>query len=245
MLFGLPEYLILVLPLGGSLLVPLVGRFSEKLRDWTPAIFMGISMLLCWSLLLDIGHTNPSWDWINIPGILVVPFSVLLDPLSVIMAVLASTLCFLIYVYSTEHDYGTVTLGDSPTWNVTVENTGTADLDITGVSFTGSADLSCGATFPITLAPTDQTTLPITWSPSAFGELNAIATVESTDPVNPGVDITLTGDAVYSGPEINIPSNSHDYAAVRNNAYTRWFMTIENLGDASHFKIPINSIDLL
>ena len=103
MLFGLPEYIILVLPLAGSLIVPLVGRFNEKLRDWTPSIFMGISMILCWSLLPEIGSPNPTWHWINIPGVLVVPFGMLLDPLSVIMGVLSSTLCFLIYVYSTEY----------------------------------------------------------------------------------------------------------------------------------------------
>jgi len=102
MLFGLPYYLILVIPLAGSLLVPVVGRFSEKLRDWTPAIFMGIAMILSWSLLLEVDHptTTTSWVWIDYLGL---NFEVLLDPLSVIMAVLASTLCFLIYVYSTEY----------------------------------------------------------------------------------------------------------------------------------------------
>ncbi|MDF1539267.1 MAG: hypothetical protein P1Q69_10240, partial [Candidatus Thorarchaeota archaeon] len=102
MLFDLPYYLILVIPLAGSLLVPIVGRFSEKLRDWTPAIFMGIAMILCWSLIPEIGHptTTTSWVWISYLGL---NFEVLIDPLSVIMAVLASTLCFLIYVYSTEY----------------------------------------------------------------------------------------------------------------------------------------------
>lgn len=102
MLFGLPYYLILVIPLAGALLVPIVGRFSEKLRDWTPAIMMGIAMVLCWSLLLEVDNPvgTTSWVWIDYLGI---SFEVLLDPLSVIMAVLASTLCFLIYVYSTEY----------------------------------------------------------------------------------------------------------------------------------------------
>ena len=103
MLLGLPYYLILVIPLAGSLLVPLVGRFSIRLRDWTPAILMGITMALCWSLLLDLGIEHmPHYEWINIPG-LYVPFEMLLDPLSVIMAILSSSLCFLIYVYSTEY----------------------------------------------------------------------------------------------------------------------------------------------
>jgi NADH:ubiquinone oxidoreductase subunit 5 (subunit L)/multisubunit Na+/H+ antiporter MnhA subunit len=100
MLFGLPYYLILVIPLAGSLVVPIVGRFNAKLRDWTPAIFMGIAMIFCWSLLPEIGHpeTATSWTWVSYLGL---NFEVLLDPLSVIMAVLASTLSFLIYVHST------------------------------------------------------------------------------------------------------------------------------------------------
>lgn len=102
MLFGLPEYLIIVIPLAGSLFVPIIGRYSTRARDWTPALLMGISMILCWSLIPDIGSVPKTWNWINIPG-LVIPFSMLLDSLSVIMGVLASTLCFLIYVYSTEY----------------------------------------------------------------------------------------------------------------------------------------------
>ncbi|MFW9850313.1 MAG: NADH-quinone oxidoreductase subunit L [Candidatus Thorarchaeota archaeon] len=102
MLFGLPYYLILVIPLAGALLVPIAGKFSAKLRDWMPAIMMGIAMVLCWSLLSEVGNpqNQTSWVWIEYLGI---NFEILLDPLSVIMAVLASTLCFLIYVYSTEY----------------------------------------------------------------------------------------------------------------------------------------------
>lgn len=102
MLFGLPYYLLLVIPLAGSLVVPLTGRFNERLRDWTPALLMGITMILCWSLFPDIGNPQgpTSWPWIGALGL---RFEVLLDPLSVIMAVLSSTLCFLIYVYSTEY----------------------------------------------------------------------------------------------------------------------------------------------
>jgi NADH-quinone oxidoreductase subunit L len=102
MLFGLPYYLILVIPLGGSLLVPLAGRYNEKLRDWLPAILMGFTMLLCWSLLPEIGHALQTSTWTWIPA-LNLEFSVLLDPLSIIMSILSSTLCFLIYVYSTEY----------------------------------------------------------------------------------------------------------------------------------------------
>ncbi len=102
MLFGLPYYLILVIPLAGSLLVPVMGRVNERLRDWTPAILMGITMVLCWSLLPDLASPQGPTSWVWIAS-LNLSFSILLDPLSVVMAILSSTLCFLIYVYSTEY----------------------------------------------------------------------------------------------------------------------------------------------
>ncbi|MHA1247215.1 MAG: NADH-quinone oxidoreductase subunit 5 family protein [Candidatus Thorarchaeota archaeon] len=105
MLFGLPYYLILVVPFVGALLIPVAGRFSERLRDWMPVIFMGVSMAFAWSLLFDIGSPQgpTSWPWIPELGLY---FEILLDPLSVVMGVLSSTLCFLIYVYSTEYMAG-------------------------------------------------------------------------------------------------------------------------------------------
>lgn len=105
MLLGLPYYLLVVIPFVGSLLIPVMGRINERLRDWTPAIFMGVTMILAWSLLGDFDHASgtTSWTWIEVLGI---NFEVLLDPLSIIMTILASTLCFLIYVYSTEYMAG-------------------------------------------------------------------------------------------------------------------------------------------
>ncbi len=105
MLFGLPYYLILVIPFIGSLLIPVIGKFSERLRDWSPAIFMGITMVLAWSLLFDMESPQgpTSWPWIES---LHLEFAILLDPLSVLMAILASTLCFLIYIYATGYMAG-------------------------------------------------------------------------------------------------------------------------------------------
>ncbi len=138
-----------------------------------------------------------------------------------------------IYVPITSHDYGVVTVGDSATWDATVENIGTADLVIQDVAFTGtgSDDLSCPLTFPVTINPDDQTQIPLVYEPQDAGELNAIATIESNDPVNPTVDITLTGNAVNPGPDIYLPESTHDYGTVRINAYTRWLMEIQNTGD--------------
>jgi len=68
-----------------------------------------------------------------------------------------------IYVPNTSHDYGVVTIGDSITWNATIENVGTADLEINNVAFSGvgSTYLSCPLTFPITINPGNQIQIPL------------------------------------------------------------------------------------
>jgi len=138
-----------------------------------------------------------------------------------------------IHVPVTSHDYGVVTVGDSESWDATVQNTGTADLIIEDVTFTGtgSGGISCPLTFPVTINPSDQTQIPLVYEPQGAGELDAIATVESNDPVDPTVDITLTGNSVNPGPDIYLPEDTRDYDSVRINAYTRWLMEIQNIGD--------------
>jgi len=150
----------------------------------------------------------------------------------------------------TNHDYGTVSVGDSVTWNATVENIGTGDLEINNVAFTGTGYeyLSCPLMFPITIDPGNQLEIPIIYEPQDIGPLDAVATIESNDPVNPQVDIILIGNGVASDPDIYLPEDFHNYGSVRIYATTRWLMEVQNLGndiltidsitsDDSHFYI--------
>ena len=129
------------------------------------------------------------------------------------------------------HDYGVVTIGESSTWYATVESVGTADLVINNVIFTGSDELSCPASFPITIPRGSQEDIPMVYEPQAAGELNAVATIESNDPVDPEVDLTLTGNGVTPGPDLYLPENAHNYGTVRTKAYPGWHMEIQNIGD--------------
>ncbi len=133
----------------------------------------------------------------------------------------------------TSHDYGTIVINDSVTWLMTVQNVGQADLSIDAVVFSPPTDLSCPAAFPVIIAPSGNAQLPMQYDPSGFGPLSATATVSSTDPVQPNVDITLTGHAVYPDPYIDLAEGLHDYGAVRVNANTRWLMQISNHGNAT------------
>ena len=136
-----------------------------------------------------------------------------------------------IYIPTSNHNYGVVTVGDSETWEMLVQNIGADDLIITNLVIPGSAPIFTSFVTPQTIAVGGSLSIPLTYSPTETGPLNTIISVESNDPIDPSVNIYLTGNAVNSGPSISIPFNSHDYNDVRMNAYTRWFLDIENMGD--------------
>ncbi|MHC4415245.1 MAG: choice-of-anchor D domain-containing protein [Planctomycetota bacterium] len=129
------------------------------------------------------------------------------------------------------HDFGVVAIGDAPTWDMTVNNTGDATLEISAVTFSPPDDLSCPADFPVIIPVAGTEQLPIVFTPIVFGPLDATGTVFSNDPVHPQEPITLTGHGVYPDPTIDILQDVHDYGAVRVNAHTRWFMEISNHGN--------------
>jgi len=129
------------------------------------------------------------------------------------------------------HNYGAVTIGSSETWQMEVENTGIADLEITGVVIPGSTPVSTTFTPPQTISPGGSIFIPLTYQPTSIGHMDATIQIQSTDPINPSVDVFLTGDGVNSGPSIFVPVDDYDYGDIRVNAFTRWFLEIENIGD--------------
>ncbi len=131
----------------------------------------------------------------------------------------------------TAHNYGPVTIGSSETWQMEVENVGIADLEITGVVIPGSAPVSTTFNPPQTISPGNSIYIPLTFSPLQVGNMNIIIQIQSTDPISPSVEVNLSGDGVNSGPSIFVPDDVHDYYDVRVNAFTRWFLEIENIGD--------------
>ena len=135
-----------------------------------------------------------------------------------------------IHIPVTSHDFGPIAIGDSATWYLTVQNVGTADLNISALTFDPPEDLSCPIAFPVIIPPDGSEQLPIVYAPADFGPLDATATVFSNDPVHPEEQITLTGDGVYPDPHIHVLEGAHDYGPVRVNATTRWFMEVFNHG---------------
>lgn len=132
----------------------------------------------------------------------------------------------------TSYDFGTVTIGNLQTWNMTVGNTGTGELVIDGIDFSPvDAPLTADVSFPVNIPAGENTEIPIIYSPEETGSLNATGTINSNDPVNPTIDLEFTGNAVSGGPDIMVPVSAHDYGDIRVGANLRWYLTIINNGD--------------
>ena len=91
--------------------------------------------------------------------------------------------------------------------------------------------MTCTILFPVVVQIGKNVQLPIEYNPTAFGPLDAIATIFSNDPIHPSEQLTITGHGVYPEPTIYITALKHDFGQVRNGAHTRWFIDVTNQGE--------------
>lgn len=101
--------------------------------------------------------------------------------------------------------------------DVTLTNSGTADLELTGISVTtGGSDYSqmndCGG-FPATLMPGDTCTLSITFNPSVIGELLGQITITATGLSDETIDLEGIGFTPGSA-DFSLSSNNLDFGEV-------------------------------
>jgi hypothetical protein len=131
----------------------------------------------------------------------------------------------------TSHDYGMVTIGTSPPWNMFVSNTGSAPLIINDISIPVGTPVYTTASMPISIPEGTNVSIPLIYNPNEPVPLDVVVEIVSNDPVNPGVPIELTGHGLIPGPSAMTGVTSHNYGLVRNNAHTRWFYELKNVGD--------------
>ena len=141
----------------------------------------------------------------------------------------------------TSWNYGNVAVGDSSVWEMSVGNTGTAALTIEGLMVPNAVPVFSWETFPITLEPGEFTGIEMIFRPTEPGSLNTDFQILSTDPINPQINVNLTGEALLVGPSIVVPVTTHNYGNVRMNATTRWFFEVSNIGNE---ELIIESINI-
>jgi len=113
----------------------------------------------------------------------------------------------IIEVTPLEYDFGTVTIGDSATTIVTIQNTNGHIITINGISLAGGIDPH----FSITSSPTlpafldwngiSSAEVEITFSPQTAGDKTTVLAIVSDDLVNPMILVPLSGEGVDSEPD--------------------------------------------
>ncbi|MEN8224919.1 MAG: FlgD immunoglobulin-like domain containing protein [Bacteroidota bacterium] len=129
------------------------------------------------------------------------------------------------------HDYGIVTINSSPQWNMLVSNTGTAPLIINEIDIPAGEPVTTSVIPPVTVDPGNSTSIPFVYTPTEPVPLDIIVHVISNDPVNPSEPVHLSGHGVNSGPSAHTGVTTHDFGIVRQDAHTRWFYQLKNIGD--------------
>jgi len=89
--------------------------------------------------------------------------------------------------------FGNVTLNTPTTLPVTLTSSGTAPVTITSASLTGTGFTMSGATFPVTLNPTQSVTVNVQFDPTAAGAATGQLTIQSNSSTNGTVVVGLSG----------------------------------------------------
>jgi hypothetical protein len=100
-----------------------------------------------------------------------------------------------ISVSPTSVAFGNVTVGQTGTTPVTLQNTGTANLNVTAISATGTGYSVNGFILPLTLAPGASGTGNVVFAPKAAGAVNGSLTVASNSS-SAAPTVSLTGSGV-------------------------------------------------
>jgi rhodanese-related sulfurtransferase len=133
--------------------------------------------------------------------------------------------------------FGDVVVGDtSAPQTVTVKNTGTADLTVTGILLTGDADdfsvKSTTCTDP-TLTPGDSCSADIVFKPTTVGGKTGIAAISSNDPDTAVVDVPLSGTGIPTPePDISVSPASLTFGDVIIGNTSTKTVTVTNAGSA-------------
>ncbi len=128
-------------------------------------------------------------------------------------------------------DFGTIDTGQTGQETITITNTGTADLEITGIE----SDVS-GLTFDtttFTLAPNGSQTVTVTFPSSTEGTFSGNITISSNDPNS--ATSTLSVSVIVQpppAPAISVPQTAVDFGTVEFAQQVQRTITITNTGTA-------------
>lgn len=100
-----------ILPIVGAVLMPLLGRINQRLRDIAAVAFAFSAVVAALTMVPYLASDHYPGDiklltWIQLPGGKPLEVGVLVDPLSIIISNVVAFISFLIVVYSTGYMHG-------------------------------------------------------------------------------------------------------------------------------------------
>ncbi len=100
----------------------------------------------------------------------------------------------------TSIDFGATTIGATASHAVTIQNTGTATLDVTGISLASgtSAEFAWSPAAPFTVAAGASTTVTVTYQPTDGGTDAGAVVIATDDPASPTLTVAVSGSGAQA-----------------------------------------------
>ncbi|RMF88735.1 MAG: choice-of-anchor D domain-containing protein, partial [Nitrospinota bacterium] len=128
--------------------------------------------------------------------------------------------------------FGAVRLGTTVTLSTTIQNLGETDLTVTDLALTGSPDFALGAgapSVPFVIVSGGSVDVPVAYTPSVRGAVNAVLWIASDDPDEDVVPVQLSGTG-RGDPDIAVSPQVLDFNSVTVGMSSTLTTTISNVG---------------
>lgn len=139
------------------------------------------------------------------------------------------------YLTGSNYNFVNTTVATSTTVIFTIENSGTADLNISGSSNTNAALFNVASSFPMPLTITagNTATFSVTFQPTVAGTYNGSVSFTSDDADEATYVVSYTGVAQNApAPEINVVTTTLNFGSIEENTTSDLTYIVQNTGNA-------------
>jgi len=134
---------------------------------------------------------------------------------------------------TTTMNFGSIVVGSNSSWVLILTNAGTATLNITQVTVTGSAYSASGYSLPLNVSPGQQTTITVNFKPATTGTASGSISLTSNAPNSPA-SVSLSGTGVAATYTLSIGPASLSFGNVTTGTTSpAQNVTISNTGNSS------------
>jgi len=129
-------------------------------------------------------------------------------------------------------NFPNTTVGNNSDYNLTLYSDGSGTLTLDSITATGNGFSYNALSFPINVSPGNTQNVTVNFTPTNYAFYQGVLRIYSNDPINPVIDINLTGQGVLSGARIGLSATSHNFGNVWvGEGVTYWEFNLFNTGD--------------